>query len=509
MVSPALGPLAKARALVAQLAPDLVEKTVWGSPAGKKRLAKRLAAMLPAHKTYTEPFAGSGAVLFEKEPAATEAINDADPEIAAAYKIIQSLTPEDIAKLRDMDWTGSAETFKRLKGEKPKGDLAKLHQFLYLTHFAYGKIRGKSFSPSTAGIEANTPARVAKFAPRLKNVQVFSGDYEPVVRKFDGKDALHFLDPPYAGYNVAVGEGKFDEERFFKLVKGLAGRFLITYGIRGQLPKLLKDEGYPIKRIRTPRTIRTMRGVGGSKYLTQIIATNYDLAKKRLDDLAIDGWEVVDDADVGTRTTVSVPGVVEASVTPASAEPAPPAVESAPPAAAEVTPPASESEPTSEESEAEASEEVVEGAEDAEDAEEDAEEPFAKSIPLLKGLDPEDERYVLGIVLEPETVDAQKDIYSAEEIRNAAHRFMEEFQDVGLMHRMRVNGEVKIVESYLAPTDLTIADRAIKKGTWLLGVRVVSDELWNAVKEGRLAGFSIGGSARRYPEGEAPTEEAA
>jgi len=86
---------------------------------------------------------------------------------------------------------------------------------------------------------------------------------------------------------------------------------------------------------------------------------------------------------------------------------------------------------------------------------------------------------------------------------------MSDFQDVGLMHRMRVNGAVKIVESYLAPTDLTIAERAIKKGTWLLGVRVVSDELWNAVKDGQLTGFSIGGSARRTPEGETPTEEAA
>ena len=28
-----------------------VEKTIWGSPAGKKRLADRLVAMLPAHKT--------------------------------------------------------------------------------------------------------------------------------------------------------------------------------------------------------------------------------------------------------------------------------------------------------------------------------------------------------------------------------------------------------------------------------------------------------------------------
>ena len=28
-----------------------LEITIWGSPAGKKRLANRLVAMLPAHKT--------------------------------------------------------------------------------------------------------------------------------------------------------------------------------------------------------------------------------------------------------------------------------------------------------------------------------------------------------------------------------------------------------------------------------------------------------------------------
>ena len=475
MDSRALGPLAKARELVAALAPELVEKTIWGSPAGKKRLAKRLAAMLPAHKSYTEPFAGSAAVLFAKPQVATEAINDADPEIASAYKTIQRLSPEDIAKLGDMDWTGSAETFKRLKGENPTGDLAKLHRFLYLSHFAYGKIRGKSFSPSTAGIEANTPARVAKFAPRLKGVHVSSGDYEPVVRKFDGKDTVHFLDPPYAGYNVAVGEGKFDEGRFFKLVRSLNGKFLITYGVRGELPGLLKSEGYAIKRIRTPRTIRTMRGVGGSKYLTQIVASNYDVAKKRFEELALDGWELVEEETTPARTTVVVPqAVLPAGPPPAAPEPA--ATIADDPAEAQVDP---------------------------------ARPVLEKTVPLLKGVDPDDERYVLGIVLEPETVDAQRDIYSAAEIRTAAHRFMEDFQDVGLMHRMRVNGEVKIVESYLAPSDLTIADRAIKKGTWLLGVRVLSDALWADVKEGRLTGFSIGGSARSVPEPSAPTSEPA
>ncbi|MCG8419638.1 MAG: XkdF-like putative serine protease domain-containing protein, partial [Proteobacteria bacterium] len=125
---------------------------------------------------------------------------------------------------------------------------------------------------------------------------------------------------------------------------------------------------------------------------------------------------------------------------------------------------------------------------------------FTKTSALIKGIDPEDERYVLGIVLEPEVVDAQGDIYSAAEIRQAAHRFMEEFGGLGLMHTFRVNSEVKVLENYLAPTDLSIGDVAVRKGTWLLAVRVLSEELWEQVKNGELTGFSIGGSARRVPE---------
>src|SRR5262249_8042367 len=152
--------VAKARGVLARRAPELVEKTMWGSPAGKKRLAKRLAAMLPAHKAYTEAFAGSAAVLFAKEPATTEAINDADPEIAQAYKIIQRLSDTDLEKLRAMDWTGSAATWKRLKASASGSDVEKLHRFLYLSHFAYGNLRGKSFNARRAGTESIGPSRV-------------------------------------------------------------------------------------------------------------------------------------------------------------------------------------------------------------------------------------------------------------------------------------------------------------------------------------------------------------
>lgn len=115
-----------------------------------------------------------------------------------------------------------------------------------------------------------------------------------------------------------------------------------------------------------------------------------------------------------------------------------------------------------------------------------------------------EERFVLGVVLEPEVVDKQNDIYSAEEIRNAAHRFMADYRQIGFMHDEKIGAlgeqKVKILESYIAPTDLDFGGEKVKKGAWLLGVRVLDDGLWAAVKSGDLSAFSIGGDAIRRPE---------
>jgi site-specific DNA-adenine methylase len=691
-----------------------VEKTIWGSPAGKKRLADRLVAMLPAHKTYVEPFAGSAAVLFAKEPSEVEVINDADLEIADAYRLIKKLTPEGLAKLKKLPWVGDEKTFKRLLDVEPEDDVERLHRFLYLTHFSYGKMRGKSFSPTVVGVEATTIKRIEKFAPRLKKVKVYGGDYEKVVRKYDGKDTVFFLDPPYPGYNVDVGESEFDEERFFKLLKSLKGRFLITYGIRGKFPELVKGSDFWSKRIRTRRSIAHMRGVGGSSVLTQLLVANYEPTTKALDDeFVLDDWdgalddgaddvekaqpfgtfggsfhyakrivplipahktyvepfagaaavlhakdpsdkEVIADLDddvvflhrsIKTMTPERVEELrrrFEWTVTQESFAKArdmtpkddvarfyklvfvrthardcrPDGTHPAQQHLGSTTNPekylkaaerlkdvsilrqdyrktieAYDSKdtfffidppypgewfdkdkvidlgefidalakvegkfiavlnPTPENVAAfksvghvfrlkvheasgtggakkasrlfcanfkvvkadgvEALGEPVEAQEAAGAEKRAGAAPFAKSIPLIKGVDPDDERFVLGVVLEPEVVDAQGDIYSPEEVRQAAHRFMEEFGGLGLMHRFRVNDQVKVLESYLAPTDFAIGETRIRKGTWLLAVRILSDELWQQVKDGALTGFSIGGSARRVPDSEAAETPAA
>lgn len=110
-----------------------------------------------------------------------------------------------------------------------------------------------------------------------------------------------------------------------------------------------------------------------------------------------------------------------------------------------------------------------------------------------------EQRFVLGIVLEPETVDSQGDIYSADEVRLAAHVWMEDFQNLGHQHRVLVNSGVHPVESYIAPVDMNVGGQMVKSGTWLLGVHVVNDAIWDQVKTGQLTGFSIGGYAQKVP----------
>lgn len=121
--------------------------------------------------------------------------------------------------------------------------------------------------------------------------------------------------------------------------------------------------------------------------------------------------------------------------------------------------------------------------------------------PTLPAQDGGEMRYVLGIVLEPEVVDAQGDVYSADEIRRSAWEYMTNFRNVGLMHKGLVNGKVRLVESYVAPADMRLEGSVIRKGTWLLGLNVADDELWGQVKNGALTGLSIGGFARRTPTG--------
>lgn len=133
--------------------------------------------------------------------------------------------------------------------------------------------------------------------------------------------------------------------------------------------------------------------------------------------------------------------------------------------------------------------------------------------PLIK-ID-EDEHVVKMIVLEPEVVDNYGHLVSGEEIRNAMFMWMEHYRNCEVMHRDRAgnlfpleerilhpddevwkqgwNEEFAILECYQAPMDYFEEDQVVRKGSWILTLRIKNDEIWQKIKNKELTGASIGG----------------
>lgn len=109
----------------------------------------------------------------------------------------------------------------------------------------------------------------------------------------------------------------------------------------------------------------------------------------------------------------------------------------------------------------------------------------------------EELRIATGIVLEPETVDGQGDIFSEEEVRKTAHSFLSNYygQGNGWMHKTYGSAKMKIVESYIAPVDMTINGEVVKKGSWLMSTLFLDEEIWKGVKEKQINGYSIRGKS--------------
>lgn len=141
----------------------------------------------------------------------------------------------------------------------------------------------------------------------------------------------------------------------------------------------------------------------------------------------------------------------------------------------------------------------------AEKAEETETDRVTVTAPVCK-VDAE-ERLVYGVVLEPNVVDTQNEWERPETIKRTAHLFLAKYnQETELGHQHATfDIRAEVVESYIAPQDLDFdgeltGDNVIRKGSWVLVVHITDDDLWQAVKDGDITGFSIGGVATVYAD---------
>lgn len=129
-----------------------------------------------------------------------------------------------------------------------------------------------------------------------------------------------------------------------------------------------------------------------------------------------------------------------------------------------------------------------------------------------------EDRIVAAAVLVPGRTDLHDEIYDEETVRAAAYYFMENYlQDadhgIDVMHDGEVVPDaIRVIQSFVLDEEKEFAvevpaldnDHPVKnqtsivfpKGTWIMYARVISDTLWEKVKNGEFTGWSIAGLAR-------------
>lgn len=106
----------------------------------------------------------------------------------------------------------------------------------------------------------------------------------------------------------------------------------------------------------------------------------------------------------------------------------------------------------------------------------------------------EDRRLVYGEVYAPLHIDTDKEAMTASEIEKMAHNFLSRglTNKIDIGHNLQESGSV-IVESFIARKN---DPDGFIEGSWVIGV-LVPEDVWPAVKNGELNGFSFYGKVEK------------
>ncbi|MEU9014215.1 DNA adenine methylase [Streptomyces sp. NPDC048479] len=171
----------------------------------KGRLAGHIVDLIPDHRVYVEPFAGSAAVLFAKRPAPVEVINDLDRNVIVFFRALRD-RQDDLVRALKLTPYARDEFAAADLSEEGLTDLERARRFFVRTtqgHNAAGSggragwSNGIRTRHTDATATTNLVDRLWQLADRLRSVVVENRDAVEVVEVHDAPDTVFYLDPPY------------------------------------------------------------------------------------------------------------------------------------------------------------------------------------------------------------------------------------------------------------------------------------------------------------------------
>lgn len=230
------------------------KRIAFGWYGGKFSHLKWLLPLLPECHHYCEPFAGSAAVLLNREPSPVETYNDIDGEVVNFFRVLRDRKDQLIQAIGLTPF--SREEFYRSLNTNGN-DLSELERarrfFVRARQVRTGLAQTASLgrwanckNTSRAGMSGvvsrwlGSVKMLPEIAERLLRVQIENRPAIELIQLYDSKRTLFYCDPPYPhevrGDAKAYGFEMTDEEheRLAEILRRVKGRVAVS-GYRSKL----------------------------------------------------------------------------------------------------------------------------------------------------------------------------------------------------------------------------------------------------------------------------------
>jgi len=236
------------------------KRIAFGWYGGKFSHLEWLLPLLPKAHHYCEPFAGSGAVLLNRDPAKIETYNDVDGEVVNFFRVLRD-NPEELQRAIALTPFAREEFHRAITGSaRGVTDLERARRFYVLarqtrTGLAQSATLGRWANckdTSRAGMSGVVSRWLGgieglpDIATRLIRVQIENRPALDVIKLYDSPGTLFYCDPPYLhdtrGDSAAYGYEMKDGEHIDLSVslKKCNGKVAIS-GYRNDLMDRLYD----------------------------------------------------------------------------------------------------------------------------------------------------------------------------------------------------------------------------------------------------------------------------
>ena len=204
---------------------------------GKDKLAKKIKALMPDHKTYVDVFGGGANVLLQKERQKTDIYNDINGDAVNYFLTLRADPNKFYEAVESLPYSRKIyETWK--KEPLPDDDFERAVRWFYINRG--GRVGGHRGMPggwrqgkthNTVGSYRSACELIDPIAARLKNVMIECKDFRVIIKKYDSRDTLFYVDPPYVGRekNYAGGFKQQDHIDLARLLNQIQGKAIVSY----------------------------------------------------------------------------------------------------------------------------------------------------------------------------------------------------------------------------------------------------------------------------------------